>query len=117
MLVRRRSAFVLATLLPLLLTSAALAQTSDQGDAGAGCAGCGCAGAMIALPFLIAGVFIVIALAVNGFIAYWINKDAKSRGMENATMWAVLGFFLGLLGLLIYILSRPERGGGRVPPE
>jgi len=116
MLVRRLSAFVLAMLLPLLLTSAALAQTSDQGDAGSTCAGCGVCGGGILVVLLAVLLPLAIVLAINGFIAYWINKDAKSRGMENATLWAVLGFFLGLLGLLIYILSRPERPGG-VPPE
>jgi hypothetical protein len=111
MLVRRLPALALALLLPLLFAPVALAQTGDQGDAGAGCAGCGCAGAGIAIMIGVPLLAAVIGIAVNGFIAYWINKDAKSRGMENATMWAVLGFFLGLLGLLIYILSRPQPGG------
>jgi hypothetical protein len=109
MLVRRLSAFVLATLLPLLLTSAALAQTSDQGDAGAGCAGCGCAGlglvAMIVVPILVG----LVILVLNIVLMIWVNRDAKARGMENAVIWMLLIFFTGPLGwamALIYIFSR-----------
>jgi hypothetical protein len=115
MLVRRLSAFVLAMFLTLVLTSAVLAQASDQGDAGSTCAGCGVCGGGILVILAAVILPLVIVLAIDIAVAVWINKDAKARGLENATMWTVLGFFLGLLGLLIYILARPQGPTSRSP--
>ena len=54
----------------------------------------------------------IICFAISAGIAYYIYKDAKKRFPPNSsepTLWAVIGFFLNLLGLLIYLLKRPER--------
>lgn len=45
-------------------------------------------------------------LLIDIVIAYWIHKDAKSRGNENAVLWAVLGFFFNWIGLLVYLLTQ-----------
>ncbi len=45
-----------------------------------------------------------IGLVVGVIVAIWIYKDAKKRGVKNAELWALLGFLLSLIGLLIYWL-------------
>jgi uncharacterized membrane protein YhaH (DUF805 family) len=87
--------------LPILTVLTASAQRPpNAGDPVAGAAGC------MACSF----IFIVIPLALlvlNIAILIWVARDAKNRGMDNSVMWMILVFFTGLLGLLIYILSRP----------
>jgi Phospholipase_D-nuclease N-terminal len=86
-------------------SGAAFAQRSQAGDA-AGCAACGgCGMILIAIPIGI--LMLDIALLV------WVARDAKSRGMDNSVLWMVLVMFLSLLGLIIYILSRPK--GNLIP--
>ncbi len=58
---------------------------------------------MIVLPI----VAFFLILAVNIAILFWVAKDAKSRGMDGA-MWIFLVLFTGLLGLAIYLFSRPQ---------
>jgi preprotein translocase subunit Sss1 len=60
-----------------------------------------------------AEIFFLLFLLVGlvGFIiwvglAYWVYRDANRRNMDNAVLWAVITFFLGLIGLVIYILVR-----------
>jgi hypothetical protein len=48
-----------------------------------------------------------ISLAVVIFVAIWVSKDAKARGMENATMYVLLVIFTTWIGLIIYLVSRP----------
>ena len=43
----------------------------------------------------------------------WVARDAKARGMDNAILWVLLVFFTSIIGLIIYILSRPQ--GNLVP--
>ena len=84
----------------LLLTSSALwaQKPMTDGQAAAGCAACG--GGFI---------FVIIALLViNIAILVWVARDAKARGMDSAVLWMLLVFFTGLLGLIIYLLSRPQ---------
>ncbi len=51
----------------------------------------------------------VIGLAIQIGITYWVYKDAKKNKAGNEVLWAVITFFTGLLGLLIYALAiRPE---------
>lgn len=72
-------------------------QTGSGEDSAAGLACCG------TFFFLIAAVVIInIALLV------WVARDAKSRGMDGAAIWMLLVFFTGILGLIIYLLSRPN---------
>lgn len=41
-------------------------------------------------------------------VAYFIYKDANARGM-NGVLWAIIVFFLGIIGLIIYVLVRKEK--------
>jgi hypothetical protein len=52
-------------------------------------------------------------LALSIALLVWVARDAKSRGMDNAVMWMILVFFTNVLGLIIYIFSRPQ--GNLVP--
>ncbi|MEO6729239.1 MAG: hypothetical protein ABIM99_04925 [Candidatus Dojkabacteria bacterium] len=45
-----------------------------------------------------------IPLIINGVIAYYIYKDAKKNHIDNEAVWAIVGFFFSLLGLLVYFL-------------
>lgn len=59
---------------------------------------------------LCCGGILVIPLALiiaNVFILIWVAKDAKARGMDGA-MWLILVFFTGIIGLLVYMASRPQ---------
>lgn len=72
-------------------------------------AACGvCAGIGMLVP--------LIGLAISIGIAWWIYKDATRRGDKNAVLWAVLGFFLSLLGLVIYLVARPKTTSPPPPP-
>ena len=87
----------LAVLSTLMVSQILLAQNND--NPAAGCAACGGCGVVIVL--CVVGLAIAIALAI------WVSRDAKARGMDNATLWVVLVVFLGLIGLVIYLIARP----------
>jgi len=83
----------------LLASPALMAQTTmTDEEAAAGCLACGGA----ALFFWIA------ILAINIAILVWVARDAKARGMDSAVIWMLLVLFTSLLGLIIYLLSRPQ---------
>ena len=67
------------------------------------CAACAAFG--IALPLILLGISIAIAL--------WVYRDAKSRGITSAPLWAILGFLFNILGLVIYLIAR----NGMTPPS
>lgn len=89
-----------------LLTLSGLAFAQNRGEPGAPetCAGCGvCGGSMVVM------VLIPIAILVlNIALLIWVARDAKSRGMDSAVMWMILVMLTSLLGLVIYIFSRPQ---------
>lgn len=76
---------------------------SEAEDAMA-CAACGGVGLL----------FVVLPLALSIGIAWWIYRDANQRGNPQAVLWAVLGFFFNIIGLIIYLIARPPGPGG--PP-
>lgn len=52
-------------------------------------------------------------LLIAGGIAYFVYSDAKKNNVENPVLWAVITFFTGLIGLLIYFLAiRPKATEG-----
>ena len=82
----------------LVLFSPLLAQQGPRpGETAAGCALCG---TLIFIP--IAVVVLNIALLI------WVARDAKSRGMDSAVLWMILVMFTSVIGLIIYISSRPQ---------
>ncbi len=66
-----------------------------------------------------AGFFALAALALWIALVVWVYRDAEKRGM-NGALWALLVFFLHLLGLLIFVIVRgdhPVRAGGGPRPD
>jgi uncharacterized membrane protein YgcG len=54
-------------------------------------------------------IFIIIAIFVlNIAILVWVAKDAKNRGMGSSVGWIFLILFTGVIGLIIYLFSRPK---------
>ncbi len=80
--------------------TAVSAERAGANDA-AGCAACGVFGVIMLVIGVGATIFWV-------FVAVWAAKDAKSRGMDNGALWVVLILFTGVIGLIIYIVSRPQ---------
>ena len=58
-------------------------------------------GACFLLSFL-------IALCITIYIAYFMYNDANARG-QNGVLWAVIGVFGGIVGLVIWLIIRPEK--------
>jgi uncharacterized membrane protein YhaH (DUF805 family) len=76
-------------------------QADQQAQAAAGAFACGGCG----LVFLL---FILAMVALNIALLVWVVRDAKARGMDSAILWMLLVAFTGLLGLVIYLFSRPQ---------
>jgi uncharacterized membrane protein YhaH (DUF805 family) len=72
----------------------------NEPNAPAAAAGCALCGTLIFIPVAI--VVLNIALLV------WVARDAKSRGMDSAVIWMILVMFTSVLGLIIYLFSRPQ---------
>ncbi len=87
-----------ALLLGVLISGTALAQGSSDEEACAACAGL--AGFLFFL--------VLAAIAINIALLVWVARDAKARGMDSAVLWMILVMVTGLLGLVIYLLSRPQ---------
>jgi glucan phosphoethanolaminetransferase (alkaline phosphatase superfamily) len=45
-----------------------------------------------------------VAMLIPLAIAFVVYKDAVKKGVDNPMLWAIIVFFTGLLGLLIYLL-------------
>jgi hypothetical protein len=106
-----RSARILAIVYVLVLaflvnqTAFGQARNRPPNDADAA-AGCACCGSML---MIIVGAIVlpIVFFGINVAILFWVAKDAKSRGMDGA-MWIFLVLFTGVLGLAIYLFSRPQ---------
>src|SRR5258708_36749217 len=87
-----------------VLLRPALAQSSDAASQVAGCAMCS---TFLAIP--------VIIFILNIALLVWVARDAKARGMDSAVLWMILVMFTSVIGLLIYIFSRPQGNLIRCP--
>lgn len=96
----------------MLLATQAFAQTTTTNtevDEEAARWACGaCAGVMMAVP--------IVMLAISIIIAIWIYKDATRRGNPQAAIWALLGFFFGVIGLVVYLVVRKNQMTPPPPP-
>jgi uncharacterized membrane protein YhaH (DUF805 family) len=74
-------------------------------DTASPAAACGCLGFF--------GFVVVAVVALNIALLVWVARDAKNRGMDSAVLWMLLVMFTGVIGLVIYLFSRPQ---GNVVP-
>lgn len=51
-------------------------------------------------------IWFIICIALG----IWVYKDAESRGM-NGALWLIVVIFLGIVGLIIYLLVRAGEKG------
>ncbi len=58
-------------------------------------------------PVIIGLTFILILFIVWIYVVVWVARDANKRG-ASGTLWGILAFFLGLIGVLIYLIARPK---------
>jgi len=57
-------------------------------------------------------IFLLFSLAMTAlwiYVAYWVYNDANDREMDSATLWGVITFLTGLIGLVIYFLIREDK--------
>ncbi len=83
-------------LLTFPVSGFALSLVGNPAASALGCLGCG--GCLIPVVFFVLSVALLV----------WVAKDAKARGMDNSVIWMLVVFFLNLLGLIIYLFSRPK---------
>jgi len=59
----------------------------------------------------------IVMLIVWIFVIVWVYKDAEKRG-KSGVLWAIIVFFLGIIGLIIWLVVRPKQtaGVGYGPP-
>ena len=91
----RKSISVLIVLFLFMMSFPIFAQRNDDA---AGCAGC----SVLMLVIIIGTIALNIALLV------WVARDAKARGMDSSVLWMLLVMFTSVIGLIIYLLSRPQ---------
>jgi Na+/melibiose symporter-like transporter len=48
----------------------------------------------------------IVLIVVNLLIAKYMHKDAIKRDIKNSEFWLIMGFFLSVIGLLLYIFVR-----------
>ena len=51
----------------------------------------------------------LLSLIINILIMVFLYKDAEKRG-KSGILWAILGFFLSIIALIIWLLVRPPIG-------
>ena len=60
------------------------------------------------LPFVI--LIPLAFFAIGILILFWVYQDAESRGM-NGILWAIIVFFLNIIGLILYLIVRESPPG------
>jgi hypothetical protein len=79
------------------------------GEDAEACAACGTCGLGFGMLLLIP----IAILALNIVLLIWVARDAKARGMDNAVLWMILVMVTSVVGLIIYLFSRPK--GNLIP--
>ncbi len=72
----------------------------DAANAAAGALGCLGCGTFLLIPVVLFGVQIAILI--------WVVKDSKARGMDGAVIWMIFVFLVPVIGLIVYVFSRPQ---------
>ncbi|WP_227353345.1 PLDc N-terminal domain-containing protein [Haladaptatus salinisoli] len=57
-------------------------------------------------------LFALLFFALAIILPFWVYSDAQKNSPHSPVLWALVVFFGGLLGLLLYfIIGRTGRGG------
>jgi FtsH-binding integral membrane protein len=83
--------------LALAFAECGWSRDSDPFAAAGGCAVCS---SIIMIPI----IFVVLNIA----LLVWVARDAKARGMDSSVLWMILVMFTSVIGLILYIFSRPQ---------
>jgi hypothetical protein len=59
---------------------------------------------LLGLP-LIWGIFVIVWCIIGILVAIWVYRDAEARG-ENGALWLIIVILTGLIGLIIYLITR-----------
>ncbi len=81
-----------------------LAQRSGEPSDAQACGACGACGAGLGTIVLIP----IIIFFLNIALLIWVARDAKARGMDSSVLWMALVMFTSVIGLVIYLFSRPQ---------
>lgn len=61
------------------------------------------------MSFLALLIFLgVLYLVLVILLMAWVAKDARARGMDGGAVWVLIVLSTGLIGLLVYMASRPH---------
>ena len=88
------------SLLSLLALASPLAARSRDPDPIAAVGGCALCSTVLLIP--------VVIIALNFALLVWVARDAKARGMDSAMLWMILVMVTSVVGLALYIFSRPQ---------
>lgn len=64
----------------------------------------------LGLSGIICFVVFLLPLIIGILIAIWVYKDAERRG-SSGILWLIICLFLGIIGLIIWLVVRPPIGG------
>lgn len=56
------------------------------------------------------GVLMFVLFAI--VLPFWVYSDAEQNSSHSALLWALVAFFGGILGLLLYLIIGRDRTGG-----
>lgn len=90
----------LAVLFSGVVAAATTALAQNPSDAAANAAACGICGTFLFIP--------IVIVVLDILLLVWVARDAKARGLDNGVLWMLLVFFTSFVGLIIYILARPQ---------
>jgi hypothetical protein len=65
------------------------------------------AAAAMGIGIIVWVVVMLVSLAIQIGVAIFLYKDATARG-GSAVGWAIFGFFLPILALIIWLIVRPK---------
>lgn|ERR1035438_3202737 len=94
----RKSA--LAVLYSGVALTAATAFAQNASDTASSVAACGLCGTFLFIP--------IVVIVLDVLLLVWVARDAKARGLDNGILWMLLVFFTSFVGLIIYLLARPQ---------
>jgi uncharacterized membrane protein YhaH (DUF805 family) len=89
-----------AWLLSQALLSARGRPEDEAANAAAGVLGCLGCGTFLLIP--------VVVFVAQIAVLIWVARDSKARGMDGAVVWMIFVFLVPVIGLIVYIFSRPQ---------